>query len=116
MQSKYNALELRSKELIDQQGSAVSGASMALAGLGARLNQLVEQLISSYSISEQELEVSAIRIYVDVIESRPIIKSCTSNILCIVHVPNHLLHQKHISSSSTHHPIISHLNSYQSFP
>lgn len=57
MQSKYDALELRSKDLIAQQGSAVSGASMALAGLGARLDQLVEQLISSYSISEQELEV-----------------------------------------------------------
>lgn len=58
MQSKYSALESRSKDLIAQQGSAVSGASMALAGLGARLDQLVNQLISSYSISEQELEVS----------------------------------------------------------
>lgn len=58
MQSKYGALEQRSKELIVQQGAAVSGASLALAGLGARLDQLVEQLISSYSISEQELEVS----------------------------------------------------------
>lgn len=57
MQSKYSALESRSKELISQQGSAVSGASVALGGLGERLNQLVEQLISSYSISEQELEV-----------------------------------------------------------
>lgn len=57
MQSKYDALELRSKDLIVQQSSAVGGAAMALAGLGARLDQLVEQLISSYSISEQELEV-----------------------------------------------------------
>lgn len=57
MQSKYDALELRSKDLIAQQSSAVGGAAMALAGLGARLDQLVEQLISSYSISEQELEV-----------------------------------------------------------
>lgn len=58
MQSKYSALETRSKELITQQGGAVSGASMALAGLGSRLDQLVEQLIASYNISEQELEVS----------------------------------------------------------
>lgn len=57
MQSKYTALESRSKDLIIQQGSAVSGASMALTGLGTRLDQLVEQLIQSYSISEQELEV-----------------------------------------------------------
>lgn len=61
MQSKYSALETRSKELISQQGGAVSGASMALAGLGSRLDQLVEQLIASYSISEQELEVSGMR-------------------------------------------------------
>lgn len=58
MQSKYNALESRSKELIVQQSTAVSGASMALAGLGTRLDNLVDQLISSYNISEQELEVS----------------------------------------------------------
>lgn len=57
-QAKYGALETRSKELICQQGSAVSGASVALTGLGSRLDNLVEQLIASYNISEQELEVS----------------------------------------------------------
>lgn len=57
MQSKYNALESRSKDLIAQQGSAVNGASMALTGLGSRLDNLVEQLITSYNISERELEV-----------------------------------------------------------
>lgn len=57
MQTKYNALEQRSKELVIQQSSAVSGASLALAGLGSRLDSLVDQLISSYNISEQELEV-----------------------------------------------------------
>lgn len=56
-QAKYGALETRSKELICQQGSAVSGASVALTGLGSRLDNLVEQLIASYNISEQELEV-----------------------------------------------------------
>lgn len=55
-QAKYGALETRSKELICQQGSAVSGASVALTGLGSRLDNLVEQLIASYNISEQELE------------------------------------------------------------
>lgn len=58
MQTKYNALEGRSKELLMSQGSAVSGASLALSGLGNRLELLVDQLISSYNISEQDLEVS----------------------------------------------------------
>lgn len=58
MQTKYNALESRSKELLLSQGSAVSGASVALSGLGNRLELLVDQLITSYSISEQDLEVS----------------------------------------------------------
>lgn len=60
IQTKYNALEQRSKELVVQQSSAVSGASLALAGLGSRLDSLVDQLISSYNISEQELEVRLI--------------------------------------------------------
>lgn len=58
MQTKYNALENRSKELLVSQGSAVSGASVALSGLGNRLELLVDQLITSYNISEQDLEVS----------------------------------------------------------
>lgn len=58
MQTKYNALEGRSKDLLVSQGSAVSGASVALAGLGNRLELLVEQLTASYNISERDLEVS----------------------------------------------------------
>ena len=58
MQAKYGALEIKSKELLAQQGNAVNGASVALNSLGSRLEQLVEQLIASYNISEQELEVS----------------------------------------------------------
>ena len=58
MQAKYNALESRSKDILLQQGAAVSGASVALSGLGSRLDNLVEQLIASYNISEQDLEVS----------------------------------------------------------
>lgn len=57
MQAKYGALEIKSKEMLVQQGNAVSGASVALNSLGTRLEQLVEQLIASYNISEQELEV-----------------------------------------------------------
>lgn len=58
MQTKYNALENRSKEVLLLQGSAVSGASIALSGLGNRIELLVEQLVASYNISEQDLEVS----------------------------------------------------------
>jgi hypothetical protein len=57
MQAKYNALENRSKDLLISQTTAVSGASAALSGLGNRLEHLVEQLITSYNISEQDLEV-----------------------------------------------------------
>ena len=57
MQTKYHALEARSKELLLSQSSAVSGASVALSGLGNRLELLVEQLITSYNISERDLEV-----------------------------------------------------------
>jgi hypothetical protein len=58
MQAKYNALENRSKDMLIAQGSAVSGANVALASLHTRIEHLVEQLISSYNISEQDLEVS----------------------------------------------------------
>jgi hypothetical protein len=58
MQAKYSALEGRSKDLLLSQGSAVSGANVALASLQSRIEHLVEQLISSYNISEQDLEVS----------------------------------------------------------
>lgn len=57
MQAKYGVLEMRSKEMMAQQSNAVSGASVALTNLGVRLESLVEQLIASYNISEQELEV-----------------------------------------------------------
>ncbi|KAL7734831.1 hypothetical protein ACLKA6_011112 [Drosophila palustris] len=56
LQTKYAALENKSRELIHQQNAAVAGASTALSGLHARLHSLVEQLVCSYSISEQDLE------------------------------------------------------------
>lgn len=55
---KSKALERRSRELLLAQGAAVSGASVALSGLGSRLDALVDQLIMSYNISEKDLEVS----------------------------------------------------------
>lgn len=57
LQAKYNALENRSKDMLAAQGSAVSGANIALVSLQNRIEQLVEQLITSYNISEQDLEV-----------------------------------------------------------
>lgn len=57
MQTKYAALESKSRVVVAQQSHAVSGATLALCDLSARLTDLVEQLIASYNISEQELEV-----------------------------------------------------------
>ena len=57
LQTKYAALESKSKDLIMQQNASVSGATAALTGLHARLDNLVEQLVFSYNISEQDLEV-----------------------------------------------------------
>lgn len=54
---KLNAMERRSRELSLAQGAAVSGASVALSGLGNRLEGLVDQLIVSYNILEKDLEV-----------------------------------------------------------
>lgn len=56
LQAKLGGLGTRSKELLLQQGAAVSGASVALSGLSSRLDALVEQLVSSYNISEKDLE------------------------------------------------------------
>lgn len=57
MSMKLNAVERRSRELLLTQGAAVSGAAVALSGLGTRLEGLVDQLITSYSISVKDLEV-----------------------------------------------------------
>uniref|UniRef100_A0A1I8PMK5 Uncharacterized protein n=1 Tax=Stomoxys calcitrans TaxID=35570 RepID=A0A1I8PMK5_STOCA len=56
LQTKYTAMESKSKELTMQQNASVSGATAALSGLHARLDNLVEQLVFSYNISEQDLE------------------------------------------------------------
>ncbi|XP_044586405.1 uncharacterized protein LOC123266297 isoform X1 [Cotesia glomerata] len=56
LEFKLNAVERKSRELILTQGAAVSGAAVALSGLGSRLEGLVEQLVKSYKISEKDLE------------------------------------------------------------
>ncbi|XP_036337865.1 uncharacterized protein LOC118747812 [Rhagoletis pomonella] len=56
LQSKYAALENKSKEMMMQQNYSVSGASAALSGLHSRLDSLVEQLVSTYNITEHDLE------------------------------------------------------------
>nr|XP_036228080.1 uncharacterized protein LOC106618486 isoform X3 [Bactrocera oleae]XP_036228081.1 uncharacterized protein LOC106618486 isoform X3 [Bactrocera oleae]XP_036228082.1 uncharacterized protein LOC106618486 isoform X3 [Bactrocera oleae] len=56
LQSKYAALESKSKEIMMQQNYSVSGASAALSGLHSRLDSLVEQLVSTYNITEHDLE------------------------------------------------------------
>lgn len=58
MQARYNAIEHRSKDVLVTQSGALSGANVALASLSGRLEHLVEQLISTYNISERDLEVS----------------------------------------------------------
>lgn len=54
---RLNAIERRGREFSLAQGAAVSGASVALSGLGNRLEGLVDQLIMSYNILEKDLEV-----------------------------------------------------------
>lgn len=56
LEAKLAGLEQRSRDVLLQQGAAVSGAAVALSGLGARLDGLVEQLAASYNVSEKDLE------------------------------------------------------------
>ncbi|KAL1140254.1 hypothetical protein AAG570_000186 [Ranatra chinensis] len=56
VEARLKALDVCSREAMLQHGAAVSGASVALSGLGSRLENLVEALVSSYNISERDLE------------------------------------------------------------
>ncbi|XP_017778316.1 PREDICTED: synaptonemal complex protein 1 [Nicrophorus vespilloides] len=56
LQARFRALEAKCRELLVHQGSAVSGAAVALSALLNRLDCLINELVSSYSISEQELD------------------------------------------------------------
>ncbi|KAI4481341.1 hypothetical protein M0804_009461 [Polistes exclamans] len=53
---KLNAVERKGRELLLTQGATISGAAVALSGLGTRLEGLVDQLITSYNISVKDLE------------------------------------------------------------
>ncbi|XP_044015297.1 MATH and LRR domain-containing protein PFE0570w [Aphidius gifuensis] len=53
---KLKTFDYKFRELLLTQGAAVSGASVALNGLGTRIHGLIEQLIKSYNISEKDLE------------------------------------------------------------
>jgi hypothetical protein len=56
LQARMGALEAKSRELLVHQGSSVSGTAVALSALIGRLEGLVDELVTSYSISDQELE------------------------------------------------------------
>lgn len=60
LHARMLSLEAKSRDLLVQQGSVASGAAVALTALISRLNGLVDELVSSYNISEQELEVNFI--------------------------------------------------------
>lgn len=53
---KLNKIDNKLRELLLTQGATVSGVSVALNSLGTRIDDLIQQLIQSYNISEKELE------------------------------------------------------------
>lgn len=57
LQAKLGVLEGKCRELLVHQGSTVSGAAVALSALISRLDGLVEELVTSYNISDEELDV-----------------------------------------------------------
>lgn len=57
LQARLLSLEAKTRELFVRQGSMASGAAVALSALISRLNALVEELVSSYDISERDIEV-----------------------------------------------------------
>lgn len=61
LQARNGALEARCRELLVQQGSAMSRAAIAVSALSNRLDSLANELIASYGISEQDLEVRNIK-------------------------------------------------------
>lgn len=60
LQTKYTNLESRARDLLLQQNSYISAATSSLSGLHQRLDGLVESLVTSYNITEQDLEVSSL--------------------------------------------------------
>lgn len=60
MKNRLTGLEHRCRELLVHQGAAISSASVALSGLGSRFEQLLDQLVTAYNITEADLEVKYI--------------------------------------------------------
>ncbi|VVC31342.1 Hypothetical protein CINCED_3A005373 [Cinara cedri] len=56
LQAKLRVMEIKSRELLQQQDATVSSAVVGLSGLGNRLDSLLERLVKSYSISEGDIE------------------------------------------------------------
>lgn len=63
MKSRLATLERRCKELLVHQGAVTSSASVALSGVGSRFEQLLEQLMNTYEISDADLKVSCCEDY-----------------------------------------------------
>lgn len=57
LQTKMRVMENKSRELLQQQEATVSSAVVGLSGLGNRLDSLLDRLVKSYSISEDDIEV-----------------------------------------------------------
>uniref|UniRef100_A0A1B6BYH6 Uncharacterized protein n=1 Tax=Clastoptera arizonana TaxID=38151 RepID=A0A1B6BYH6_9HEMI len=56
LEARLSSLNLCSRQALLHQDAAVSGASVALSKLGSRLDNLVHALVTSYNISEEDLE------------------------------------------------------------
>uniref|UniRef100_T1I167 Uncharacterized protein n=1 Tax=Rhodnius prolixus TaxID=13249 RepID=T1I167_RHOPR len=56
LETRLRVIEACSKESMLLHGAAVSGAAVALSGLGNRLEVLVDALVTSYHISQSDLE------------------------------------------------------------
>lgn len=57
LQAKMRVMENRSREYLQQKEATASSAVVGLSGLGNRLDSLLDRLVKSYSISEEDIEV-----------------------------------------------------------
>lgn len=63
LQAKMHLMENKSRELLQQQEATASSAVIGLSGLGNRLDALLDRLVKSYSISELDIEVCIMLIF-----------------------------------------------------
>lgn len=57
LQAKMRVMENKSREYLQQKEATASSAVVGLSGLGNRLDSLLDRLVKSYSISEEDIEV-----------------------------------------------------------